>query len=650
MSNELIINATDQETRVALIEKGTVAELYVEREQDKGIVGNIYKGKVSRVLPGMQAAFVDIGQEKAAFLYAGDVFLSDQTTALSPDEIRLGGFDEGEEVDLMEEPIHQSADGQPMSEGGQEPPHQQMPDNRYRGRSRRVRRGPPPNIGELLKEGQEILVQVTKSPIGTKGARLTMHLSIPGRNLVLMPTFRYVGVSRRISSDKERRRLKEFIQSICPNDVGVIVRTACENKKSRIVKADFDYLLKIWRGVERDLNQVPAPACLHEELDIVLRTLRDMFVDDVDRIIIDSKKEHKQILRFLDIFNPALKRVVKFYKGREPIFDTYGVEMEINRALGRRVWLKSGGYIIVDQAEALTVIDVNTGRYVGKRDFEETILKINMEAAREIAYQLRLRNCGGIIIIDFIDMERSHHRERVYRSFDDALRKDRAKNSILKISELGLIEMTRKRTRESLLQTLCSPCFYCEGRGYLKSKGTICFEIFREIQKSHGDYNARIIDLLVHPDIAKLLEEEEIESIHRLEKMVNKRINIVPQNDFHIEQFEMKGVTQSDEPGATEPIVNEGSTDDVTINEDDIDDDEELNEVHDDDHRDDEDEPGEAEDESQKESNDESDESQDEPQDESNDESDESNDKSQDESQEENPEDNPEENDSEERR
>lgn len=551
MSNELIINATDQETRVALIEKGTVAELYIEREQDKGIVGNIYKGKVSRVLPGMQAAFIDIGLEKAAFLYAGDVFLSDQTTALSPDEIRLAEFDDADELDLMEEPVPAEG-GAPDS---QEHPAQPVPDSRPRGRMRRIRRGPPPNIGELLKEGQEILVQVTKNPIGTKGARLTMHLSIPGRNLVLMPTFRYVGVSRRISSDKERRRLKDFVQSICPNDVGVIVRTACENKKSRIVKADFDYLLKIWREVERDLNQAPSPACLHEELDIVLRTLRDMFVDDIDRIVIDSKKDHKQILRFLDIFNPALKRVVKFYKGREPIFDTYGVEMEINRALGRRVWLKSGGYIIVDQAEALTVIDVNTGRYVGKRDFEETILKINLEAAREIAYQLRLRNCGGIIIIDFIDMERPHHRERVYRSFDDALRKDRAKNSIMKISELGLIEMTRKRTRESLLQTLCSPCFYCEGRGYLKSKGTICYEIFREIQKSHGDINARTVELYVHPDIATLLNEEEIEAIHRLEKMVNKKIVIVPQADFHIEQFEMKGVVTADQSSeqASEP-------------------------------------------------------------------------------------------------
>ena len=403
---------------------------------------------------------------------------------------------------------------------------------------------PPPNIADLLNEGQEVLVQVTKNPIGTKGARLTMHLSVPGRNLVLMPSFGHVGVSRRIGSDKERRRLKDFIQSVCPPDVGVIVRTACEDKKPRIIKADLDYLLRIWRGIEKDMIHAPAPYMLHEELDIVLRTLRDMFIDEIDRIVVDSKKEHKQILRFLEIFNPVLKRVVKFYKGREPIFDTYGIETEINRAMGRRVWLKSGGYIIVDHAEALTVIDVNTGRYVGKQNFEDTILKINLEAAREIAYQLRLRNCGGIIIIDFIDMERSYHREKVYRTFEEALRKDRAKNSILKISELGLIEMTRKRTRESLIQTMCSPCFYCEGRGYLKNKLSICYEIFRELEKFEGDVSAKEMQLFVHPEIARTLKEEEMEGLLKVEKMVNKKIIVEAMPDFHIEQFEIKTRTE----------------------------------------------------------------------------------------------------------
>jgi len=572
----MIINATDHETRVALIEKGAVAELYIERVKDKGIVGNVYKGKVVRVLPGMQAAFVDIGLEKAAFLYAGDVYISEKTGHLSPDQLHeIDDLEEGsEEASDMEsgaeesespgshslEPeisektslssessVGEASSVQAPSVSGEIPKEKNSPVTPakeglpiQRRKFRVSRYMPPPNIGELLKEGEEILVQVTKNPIGTKGARLTMHLSIPGRNLVLMPSFGHVGVSRRIGSDKERRRLKEFIQSICPVDVGIIVRTACEDKKPKIIKADLDYLLRIWRGIEKDMIHAPAPYLLHEELDIVLRTLRDMFIDEIDRIVIDSKKEHKQIIRFLEIFNPSLKRVVKFYKGREPIFDTYGIESEITRAMGRRVWLKSGGYIIVDHAEALTVIDVNTGRYVGKKNFEDTILKINLEAAREIAYQLRLRNCGGIIIIDFIDMERSYHREKVYRTFEETLRKDRAKNSILKISELGLIEMTRKRTRESLIQTLCRPCFYCEGRGYLKNKLSICYESFRELEKFEGDVTAKEMQLFVHPEIAKALKEEEMEGLLKIEKMVNKKIIVETMPDFHVEQFEIR--------------------------------------------------------------------------------------------------------------
>ncbi|MBI3018953.1 MAG: Rne/Rng family ribonuclease [Deltaproteobacteria bacterium] len=589
MSNEMIINATDQESRVALVEKGTVSELYIERIRDKGIVGNVYKGKVVRVLPGMQAAFVDIGLEKAAFLYAGDVYISEKTGQLSaeqlheiddleegPEEDAVPASPEGSEAELREEGTKTSGpealekelpsfdealpgeapSGAALSVSEQMPkegvPASPAPQKEYPREHRRFRVSrymPPPNIADLLKEGQEILVQVTKNPIGTKGARLTMHLSIPGRNLVLMPSFGHVGVSRRIGSDKERRRLKDFIQSVCPPDVGVIVRTACEDKKPRVIKADLDYLLKIWREIEKDMLHAPAPYLLHEELDIVLRTLRDMFIDDIDRIVVDSKKEHKQILRFLEIFNPAFKRVVKFYKGREPIFDTYGIETEINRAMGRRVWLKSGGYIIVDQAEALTVVDVNTGRYVGKKNFEDTILKINLEAAREIAYQLRLRNCGGIIIIDFIDMERSYHREKVYRTFEEVLRKDRAKNSILKISELGLIEMTRKRTRESLIQTLCAPCFYCEGKGYLKNKLSICYEIFRELAKFEGDVAAKEMHLFVHPEIAKTLKEEEMEGLLKIEKMVNKKITVEAVPDFHIEQFEIKSWVEETKTG-----------------------------------------------------------------------------------------------------
>ena len=557
MSNELIINSTDQETRVAFIEKGNVAELYIERSHEKGIVGNVYKGKVVRVLPGMQAAFVDIGLEKAAFLYVGEVYLQEKTTEIEAEKATEEAYADSsiedlpetptvDQVSLMtEEQIEELAEAVP-----QEKPLEKL-QRKYK-KSVRMYRGhkrdhspyhKQPDISELLKEGQEILVQVTKNPIGTKGARLTMHISVPGRNLVLMPSFKHIGISRRISTEKERRRLRDLVYNFMPRDVGVIVRTACEGRRASIIKRDLDYLTKIWRGIEKDLTNAPAPYMLHEELDVVLRTLRDTFVDDIDRIIVDSKKELKQILRFLEHFNPSLKRTVKFYKGREPIFDTYGIESEINRAMGRRVWLKSGGYIIVDQAEALTVIDVNTGRYVGKRDFEDTILRINLEAAQAIANQLRLRNCGGIIIIDFIDMENHRHRERVYRAFEDALKKDRAKNSILKISELGLIEMTRKRTRESLIQTLCVPCHYCEGKGMLKSKLTICYEILRELTKTQGDIQTKSIELITHPDIEKMLREEEIGNIHKIEKMINKQITITPAPEYHVEQFEIKNVS-----------------------------------------------------------------------------------------------------------
>ena len=406
----------------------------------------------------------------------------DQVSGLTDEQIEKMAEHEGDQPDV---------DDNHPSKRHKRPA--KMERNHHNRQRRRPRHFQQPDISEFLHEGQEVLVQVTKNEIGTKGARLTMHLSVPGRNLVLMPSFKHIGISRRIASERERRRLRDLVQNFMPKDVGVIVRTACENKRASIIKRDLDYLNKIWKGIQKDLEHAPTPYMLHEELNIVLRTLRDTFMEDLDRIIVDSKKEHKQIIRFLDQFNPAQKRVVKFYKGREPIFETYNIEQEIEKALSRRVWLKSGGYIIVDQAEALTVIDVNTGRYVGKRTFEDTILKINLEAAYEIAYQLRLRNCGGIIIIDFIDMENYRHRERVYREFEEALKKDRAKNSILKISELGLIEMTRKRTRESLIQTLCDPCFYCDGRGVVKGRRTICYEIFRELTKTQRNIHTKII-------------------------------------------------------------------------------------------------------------------------------------------------------------
>ncbi|OGR30747.1 MAG: ribonuclease G, partial [Desulfuromonadales bacterium GWC2_61_20] len=405
MAKELVINTTSHETRVALIENGHIAELYIERNRERGIVGNIYQGKVIRVLPGMQAAFVDIGLEKAAFLYVADV------------------------LDEMEA-VEQFVDGQPQharpADGSEEGPVL-------------------PPIEELLDEGEELLVQIAKEPLGTKGARITSHISLPGRHLVYMPTVDHIGISRRIENEEEKDRLRGIIEAIRPPGTGFIVRTAAEGKSDEDLLADMEFLVGLWQDISRRRENRSAPALIHSDLDVTSKVLRDILTEDVDRIVVDSQVEHDKIVAFIDTFMPKLKYVIDLYDSEEPIFDAFGLEVEIARALGRKVWLKSGGYIIIEQTEALTAIDVNTGRFVGKHNLEDTILKTNLEAVKEIAFQLRLRNIGGLIIIDFIDMEKEAHREKVHSALEEALRIDKAKTNILKISELGLAEMTRKR-------------------------------------------------------------------------------------------------------------------------------------------------------------------------------------------------------------
>ncbi len=511
MENLILINANPHETRVAILEGGDLVELYVERGRDKGVVGNIYKGKVVRVLPGMQAAFVDIGLERTAFLHVTDIYEDHEDFDFVRDE------DAEEEA---RDPIfpHRSNTSQ---KGG------------YFSHSNA-------SIEDLLRTGQDVLVQVLKEPLGTKGARLTSYISIPGRYLVFMPTHDHIGVSKKIEDEKERRRLRKLILKLRDGETGgFIIRTACEGKKEKDIKNDMDYLTRLWKDIQRRWEQAPSPSVIYRELDLTLRTLRDLFTEDIDRVIIDSEEEYNRILRFVETYMPHLKRFVELYDNDDPLFEYYGVEVQISEALEKRVWLKSGGYIVIDQTEAVTTIDVNTGKYVGRRSPEETILKTNLEAVKEIAYQLRLRNIGGIIIIDFIDMDKPFNRQRVYKALREALKGDRAKAIILQISDLGLVEMTRKRVRESLVQLLCTTCPYCEGRGFVKSKDTVVMDIYRALLKDIPKTRKRKITLYVHPEIAEVLYGDMRDLIEVLEKGYRKRIVIKSMNLFHIEQFEI---------------------------------------------------------------------------------------------------------------
>ena len=491
MANELIINVTPQETRVALLEDRALAELYIERAKDRGIVGNIYKGKVMKVLPGMQAAFVDVGLERSAFLYVSDV--------------------SGKVEDYEEMGFH----GDDMA----------------------IYFNPLSPIEDLLSEGQEIMVQVSKEPLGTKGTRITSHVTLPGRYLVFMPTVDHVGVSRRIKDEKERRRLREIVQTIKPPSGGFIVRTASEGAETEEIRADMEFLIRLWENVQKRRESQPAPSLIHSDLTMVLRAIRDILSPQVNRIVIDSKEEYDSILSFINAYMPKQKYEITLFENQEPIFDAYGIEVEIDKISGRKVWLKSGGYIVIDMTEALVAIDVNTGRYVGKRNLADTILKTNLEAAKEIAYQLRLRNIGGIIIIDFIDMEREGDREKVYQVLEEALKKDRQKTNIFQISELGLVEMTRKRTRENIARILSEPCPYCEGAGLIKSKTTVCYDIFRQIERTSSELGGHNILVEVNPEIAGLLYEEERASVEDLERRTRKKIVIKGKPGFHQEQF-----------------------------------------------------------------------------------------------------------------
>jgi ribonuclease G len=487
MSQEILINVMPRETRAAVVENGVLHEVFIERSSNRGLVGNIYKGRVVRVLPGMEAAFVDIGLERAAFLHVSDIGKSWE------DEAR-------------EEAIERSA-----------------------------------AIGDLLQDGQELLVQVVKDPLGTKGARLTTNITIPSRYLVLLPATATVGVSVRIEDDEERQRLKAIIGEVVREDQrnGYIVRTAAEGAERDALLRDMEFLERLWASVGERALERQGVTVVHEDLPLAERILRDMVGVEVEKVRVDSRETLQRLRGFAGEFVPEMLARIEHYSGDRPIFDLYGVEDEIQRALSRKVPLKSGGYLIIDQTEAMTTIDINTGGYVGHRNLEETIFKTNLEAAQAIARQLRLRNLGGIIIIDFIDMVSEEHKQQVLRALERHLEQDHAKNHISDVSALGLVEMTRKRTRESLGHILCEPCGSCDGRGFVKSPETVCYEIFRDIIRESRQYDAREFLVLASQEVADLLVDEESTSLAELEAFIGIPIKFQAENLYTQEQYDV---------------------------------------------------------------------------------------------------------------
>lgn len=503
MSAEILINVRPQETRVAYVESGMLTDFKIERKTSPTLVGSIHRGTVIRVLPGMQAAFVDIGLEKAAFLYVGDIrddFDSD----------RFHDDDDSSGLDSDEDKIAQT-------ESAIKTP-----------------------IQELLKEGQSILVQVAKDPIGTKGARLTTHISLPGRFVVFLPTVKHLGISRRIENEEERERLRQIVTQINPHG-GVIVRTACEGANADSLRADIEYLDRLSKDILKSYEKRKTPGMIHQEIDVELRALRDLMSEDVSSVWVDNDEIHKKVVKFVSQLMPKYKQNIVLYEENKPLFDLYDIDIEISRSMDRKIWLKSGGYIVIDEAEALVVIDVNTGRFVGKKDLEDTILKTNLEAVREIAHQLRIRNCGGIIIIDFIDMEKDSHREKVLETLSDELKRDRAKTNVNSMSQLGLVEMTRKRIRPSLIKTLCEPCRYCDGKGYIKRKSTVAYEIFRELERDSGGISNKKINIVVHAhaEVVDWIYEVEGESLENIEKKLGHSVAFKIEPNYHIEQYEV---------------------------------------------------------------------------------------------------------------
>ncbi len=580
MNKEMIISSGVHETRVAILEDDQVVEVFIERENQRGVVGNVYKGRVNKILPGMQSSFVDIGLERDAFLYVSEVVNTVEEFE------RLAGDDEDEPVVALGTPPPEAALAEASAEAavtidavdvvaeapatvadGAEPAavpapvSSARPERRGRerggpgerndaargGSSRDERDRPEAKIEDLLKEGQDILVQVVKEPLGTKGARLTSHVTMPGRFLVFMPTVDHVGVSRKIDSREERGRLRGIVREFREQHGftgGVIIRTAAGGRSKEDIVSDLSYFHEVWTEIRQKMEARRAPAVLFQEQSLVTKLLRDLLTDDYSAIRLDDPQEHRRVVALVERIMPNLLPRVKLYTKDYPILEEYGVQAEIDKALRPKVWLKSGGYLVINQTEALVAIDVNTGRYVGKRTgrLEDTIVKTNLEAVKEIVRQLRLRDLGGIIVLDLIDMEEKKNRQKVFQEVEKELRKDRSPSKAIQVSDFGLVIVTRKRVKQSLERQLTEPCPYCSGSGSIKSSSTICYEIMTELKKIGSELDGQGVIVRVNPDIARALKEEEPQLLRDLQQSLGKPVTIKPDVHLHHEQFDVMAI------------------------------------------------------------------------------------------------------------
>lgn len=488
MNKKIVVDVHHGQIRVALLEGNELVELYMEGEESKRVVGNIYRGKVANVLPGMQAAFVDIGLDKNAFLYVGDI---NTDKSIFEFENNHGELNHNNKV---------------------------------------------VSIRDIIKEGQEITVQVLKEPIGTKGARVTTHITLPGRYLVLMPTVNYVGVSRRIEDESERQRLKQLAERIKPSDMGLIVRTAARGRTYEDFIPDMEFLCRLWAKIQQKEWRGKVPRLLYQDEDLIYRTIRDLYTPDIDKFVINSKEEYKKVLEFIEVISPNLRDRIELFESQGSIFEYFGIESEIEKVIQKKVWLKNGGYIVIDTTEALTVIDVNTGKFVGSKNLEDTVLKTNLEAAEEIAHQIRLRDIGGIIVIDFIDMEKEEHKQMVLDVLKQAFKKDRTKTNIIGFTGLGLVEMTRKKVRQRLASKLLKPCPYCQGTGRVYSETMVMAKVEKDLERIFNGSKIWGALVEVHPNVARLWTEDEGKALDMLEKTLEGKIFIKSRPNFHIEE------------------------------------------------------------------------------------------------------------------
>jgi ribonuclease G len=538
MNKEMIISSGDHDTRVAILEDDQVVEVFIERERQRGVVGNIYKGRVSKVLPGMQSSFVDIGLERDAFLYVTEVV----NTVEEFDRLESGDDEDAEPV------VAAVAEPGPNGEAAEAAPAAAAKTGGGDRRSRDDRDRPQAKIEDLLKEGQEVLVQVVKEPLGTKGARLTSHVTMPGRFLVFMPTVDHVGVSRKIESREERARLRGIVRDFREEHGftgGVIIRTAAGGRSKEDIVSDLTYFHQVWTEIRNKMEAARRPpVLLFQEQSLVTKLLRDLLTDDYSAIRLDNEQEHRRVVALVERIMPALLSRVKLYTKDYPIFEEYGIQAEIDKALRPKVWLKSGGYLVINQTEALVAIDVNTGRYVGKRTgrLEDTIVKTNLEAVKEIVRQLRLRDLGGIIVLDLIDMEEKKNRQKVFQEVEKELRKDRSPSKALQVSDFGLVIVTRKRVKQSIERQLTDPCPYCSGSGSIKSASTICYEIVTEMKKIAPELEGQGVIIRVNPDIARALKAEESAVLRDLQAMLGRAVTIKPDAHLHHEQFDVMAV------------------------------------------------------------------------------------------------------------